>query len=102
MYNINDLLQKNTPESKKIHSELHDFIAETRRMFGETNTKGVGSFGFYLGRLRNIPVQTLYMLRAESLQPNVREPCRMFWWKIKHLNDSDKKLCTDYQQTINS
>jgi len=34
-----------TAPEKYIHSELHEFIDETRKRFGETAKKGPGSFG---------------------------------------------------------
>ena len=55
------LARATTPKKTKgIHSELHQVIAQMRRDFDETAKKGVGSFGFYLGILKNVPLTNIY------------------------------------------
>lgn len=78
------------PEKKvrnSIHSELHELVAVLRKDFGETAEKGKGSFSFYLGLLKKVPVPTVYMWHAEIKQsPNLATPlarCKIFWWKYK-------------------
>lgn len=90
------------PEPKKphknIHSELHEFIAETRKDFGDTATKGVGSFGFYLRVLKKVPLSTLYIIRGSVRDSNAREKAKLFFWKIKQWKTppvKDEKLSTD-------
>lgn len=67
---------------KGIHSELHGLIDELRKEFGETATKGVGSFGFYLGKLKSLGTHFIYQTRSEIRQSNAREPKKLFWWKV--------------------
>lgn len=78
-------------ESKKplngIHSELHEIIGKLRLSFGETATKGIGSFSFYLGLLKDVPPSTLYQwLRSIEDSPKLDTPtarCKVFWWRYK-------------------
>ena len=42
----------------RIHSELHELVDKARKDFGETATKGKGSFGFYLRMLKRVPTST--------------------------------------------
>lgn len=65
-----------------IHSELHALVKELREEFGETATKGVGSFGYYLGILKRIDIQKLYRIRAEIKQGNGHTPKKLFWWHV--------------------
>lgn len=74
----------------RIHSAIHAFIDEVRQEYGETNAKGVGSFGFYLGQLKTIPIQKLYEIRSEIRQSKAREPRLLFWWKVKYYKQSCK------------
>lgn len=95
-----DLLAKYKPKEKKvrnsIHSELHELVAKLREDFGETAEKGKGSFSFYLGLLKKIPVPTIYMWYAEIKQsPNLKTPnsrCRIFWWKYKKYKEALKVI----------
>ena len=81
-----DLGKYNTKDFSNIHSELHLFIDETREMFGDRAKKGIGSFSFYLGRLKGINLQTLYEIRAEVAQGgDIESPSKLFFWKIKQL-----------------
>lgn len=72
---------------KGIHSELHELVAKMRRDFGETAKTGKGSFGFYLGILKRVPLFTIYRWLAEIKDsPNLTTPearCKIFWWKYK-------------------
>lgn len=73
---------QNRKPLKGIHSALHQLIAELRKEFGETATKGKGSFGFYLGMLGRFSVQELYQIRAEIRQSGAHTPKKLFWWRI--------------------
>ena len=87
MQSLGSLIQKRLQPKQtvtKLHTELHAFIAELRVEYGETKTKGAGSFGWYLGRFKKVPLTILYQLRAEVRQGvNVRSPVRLFHWKLK-------------------
>ena len=81
-----DLGKYKTKDYTNIHSELHQFIDETREMFGDNAKKGIGSFSFYLGRLKGVDMQTLYQFRSEVVQAReVKSPSKLFFWKIKQL-----------------
>lgn len=100
-----DLLAKYKPKEKKvrnsIHTELHELVANLRKDFGETAEKGTGSFSFYLGLLKKVPVPTIYMWYNSIRQSqNLNTPlarCKVFWytyrvWKEKQ---KEKKLPTN-------
>lgn len=73
--------------NKHIHSELHDLVDKMRKDFGETATKGIGSFSFYLGKLKCVPVSVLYMWLADIKDsPKLNTALsrrKIFWWKFK-------------------
>lgn len=77
---INKRFSRKPP--KGIHSGLHAFIDEIRKEYGETATKGKGSFGFYLGMLKRFDLGELYRIRAEIQQSGAHTPKKLFWWKI--------------------
>lgn len=69
---------------KGIHSELHEFIAKARKEFGETATKGKGSFSFYLGILKRVPLQLCYQWLGDCRTCKTKESaCKRFWWHYK-------------------
>lgn len=69
----------------RIYSPLHEFVAKARKQFGETAKKGKGSFGFYLGLLKPLPVSVLYLWLADiNDSPNLSSPeskRKVFWWR---------------------
>ncbi len=69
-------------EAKGIHSALHQFVAELRKEFGETATKGVGSFSYYLGFIKRLGLSEAYRIRAEIKQSEAHTPKKLFWWKV--------------------
>jgi len=76
-----------------IHSQLHYLIDEMRQHFNETARKGKGSFGFYLGILKRVPIQKLYEFFSLSKQPEVKNSKKLFWWLVKQeLDKVSKKL----------
>ena len=97
---IADMLASHTPKVKAlpkgIHSELHEVIAKMRKDFGETATKGVGSFGFYLGLLKNVPLTNIYRWLADAEgRPSINTPTKKaknFWWKYKTWKTGDKSV----------
>lgn len=70
-----------------IHSELHELIAKMREDFGETATKGIGSFSYYLGMLRRVPPSVICMWYGDIKDsPKLDTPlarCKIFWWKYR-------------------
>ena len=80
---------------KGIHSERHELIAKMRENFGETAAKGVGSFSFYLGLLKNVPISTLYMWLAQIKDsPKLDTPLarrKIFCWKYKQWKNPPQK-----------
>jgi hypothetical protein len=71
--------QRNT----HLHSDLHLLVEEVRQKFGETATKGVGSFSFYLGFFKRLGVQKVRRILAEVEQSKVDYPEKLFWYKVK-------------------
>lgn len=80
----------------RIHSELHELVARIRKDFGETATKGKGSFGYYLRLLKPVPMFLLYQWVADikqsrNLTTSIAR-CKVFWWKYKQWKTgADKK-----------
>lgn len=74
-------------KENRIHSEKHELIAQMRRDFGETATRGKGSFGFYLWLLRDVSCGTIRIwLGSIDDSPNLRTQesrRRIFWWTYK-------------------
>lgn len=82
---------------KGIHSELHQIIAEMIAQYGEPKTIRVGgrevsTFGYYLGRLKKVPLSTIYRWRSEIKQSrDIRNEGKIFWWKYKEWVKETKK-----------
>ena len=84
-------LQFNIPPRKvvapQIHSPLHELIDTMRTDFGETAIKGTGSFGYYLGLLKNVPLFAVEMwykeVRSSSNLNTGLSRCKVFFWKYK-------------------
>jgi len=74
---------RNYQRNPHLHSDLHLLVEEVRHKFGETATKGVGSFSFYLGFFKRLGVQKVRRILAEVEQAKVDHPEKLFWWKIK-------------------
>lgn len=95
-----ELLAKYKPKEKKvrnsIHTELHELVANLRKDFGETAEKGTGSFSFYLGLLKKVPVPTIYMWYNSIKQStNLTTPqsrCKVFWWTYKKYKEKTKVI----------
>lgn len=82
------LARASTPKKRKgIHSPLHEIVATLRHEFGETATKGKGSFGFYLRLLKPVPISVINIWLAnirDSAKPlDSLAKCKIFWWKYK-------------------
>lgn len=72
------------PKNVHLHSELHLLVDEARNLFGETATKGKGSFSFYLGFFKRMGVQKVRQLLSEVKQSDIDNPGKLFWWKVKN------------------
>jgi hypothetical protein len=85
MEDLRDYLKnrQQTLKNPNLHSELHALVDEVRQKFGETATKGVGSFAFYLGFFKRLGVQRVHRILAEVEQSNANDPARLFWYKVK-------------------
>jgi hypothetical protein len=84
MEELSDYLKKKETSIKNthLHSELHLLVDEARNLFGETATKGKGSFSFYLGFFKRLGVQKVRQLLSEVKQSNASEPDKLFWYLV--------------------
>lgn len=93
--------QRQEEKSKANVSELHEFILTARKEFNETAKKGDGSFSFYLGILKRVPVSTLYQFLGES--KGADKPTNNFWWRVgNYLHEQKKKKTENVGGTQNS
>jgi|SRR5690554_1155167 len=69
--------------NKNMHSELHAMVDEARMLFGETATKGKGSFAFYLGFFKRLGKDTVYRLLSEVKDSPTNTKGKLFWWMVK-------------------
>jgi hypothetical protein len=83
-------------EVKGIHSELHDLVARCIQEFHEPKTfivggRQVSTFGYYLGKLKKVPVSIIYMWISEIRQStNIKSPSKVFWYKYKKWKEKCK------------
>ena len=70
----------------KTHStELQLYVDEVRTYFQENARYGKGSFSYYLGFCKKIPLQDLWQIFGEAKQAKNKtrfEQKKLFWWKI--------------------
>lgn len=66
------------------HTELQLFVDEARTYFGEKNRYGIGSFSYYLGLCKKIPMHDLWRIYGEAKQSrkSIINQKKLFWWKI--------------------
>lgn len=86
MDNLEDSLKKYqlAQPNTHLHSELHALVDEARALFGETATKGKGSFAFYLGFFKRLGKDKVYQLLSEIKDAkDITTPGKLFWWKVK-------------------
>lgn len=81
------------PPAKKssLHTQMHWLVNELRKSFGETATKGKGSFGFYLGCLTKLGFESSYAIWQELEKSDVGSKQRLFWWKYGKLMKERKE-----------
>lgn len=85
MEDLKKSLQKyqNMGGNAHLHSELHSMVEEARMAFGETATKGPGSFSFYLGFFKRLGKDRVYKLLSEVKDSKASNPGKLFWWMVK-------------------
>ena len=89
MKQINELAKEidltKRSSQRGIHSELHELVDKMRQDFGETAKNGVGSFSYYLGMLKRVPISMIYRWLGDIREsPKLDTPlarCKVFWWK---------------------
>lgn len=104
MEEVNFILKKFINEKKatfvvvpknNLHSQLHFIVDEIRKDFGETAKKGKGSFSFYLGLLKNMPIPIIYKwLGLIKESKNLKKPeakRKIFWWYYAQYRKNRKR-----------
>lgn len=83
---------------KGIHTQLHELVAELIKEYNEPpeipiGTRRVKTFGYYLGKLKHVPISTIYMWRSEIRQSrDVKTPGKIFWWKYRKWKSEQKSV----------
>lgn len=77
-------------------TELQAYVDQVRTYFSERAKFGQGSFSYYLGFCKKIPMRTLWQIFGEVKQSRKirRDQHKLFWWKIGQQvrkNDSNLK-----------
>ncbi len=85
---------KTAPKKSSLHSEKHYLVDEIRNYFGETASKGKGSFGFYLGFFNRVPKKVIYQYWAEvkESRKSIKDQQKLFWWKIGQYTKDRSKI----------
>ena len=70
---------------KAYTSEMQAFIDKVRTEFGDTASRGIGSFAVYGALIKKvgIPFATQKFYEAKSSGTNARSPKRLFIWMLK-------------------
>ena len=79
-----------------MHSELHELVAKMREDFDEADIKrGKGSFGFYIGKLKGVPLFTIKRWLAEIADSPKLDTSearrRVFWWYWREYKKTSEK-----------
>ena len=85
-------IDRYTQAVKTHHSELQLFVDECRNYFGEKARYGQGSFSYYLGFCKKIPMLDLWQMYGEAKQAKNKtrfEQKKLFWWKIGQFLKKD-------------
>ena len=86
MKKIGDIIKIPSPKKQRgIHSELHEFVDETRKEWSDELP-----FGHWLGLLKNIPPTILYQIRGSIRDSNARTPAKLFFWQVKKWKKEHK------------
>lgn len=78
-------LDRYSNQTKTHSTELQLFVDEVRTYFNEKARYGQGSFSYYLGFCKKIPLQDLWQMFGEAKQAKNKtrfEQKKLFWWKI--------------------
>lgn len=74
-----------------IHTELQALVDEVRQRFGETATKGRGSFGYYIGFFKKVGTDRVRLFLSEV--KDAHTPQKLFWWLMGQYLKEQKALC---------
>ncbi len=79
---------------KTYHSEMQELVDEIRKYFNEVAVRGEGSFSYYIGFFKKIPISEIKRFFAEVKQTkkSTFDKKKLFWWKIGQFL---KKKSTD-------
>lgn len=86
---IQAMLEEKRNVEKRPASPLHEFVNKARLELEETSKKGDGSYGFYLGHLKKIPMSELYSMLHTAKQANT--PLNAFWKMVGEYKKNLKK-----------
>ncbi len=78
-------IDRYTTKNSTHATQLQLFVDEARTYFGEKARFGVGSFSYYLGICKKIPLIDLWSLYGEVKQARGKtrfEQKKLFWWKV--------------------
>jgi hypothetical protein len=78
-------IERYTDSQSTHHTPLQLFVDEARTYFGETARQGMGSFSYYIGMCKDIPMHDLYQIFGEAKQASHKttlQKKKLFWWKI--------------------
>lgn len=86
---LDTLLAERKQVVRRVPTPLHEFVSRARYELKETSTTGDGSYGFYLGVLKTIPIPTLYLLLGAAKDAN--DPLKSFWWSVGDYKRKQKE-----------
>ncbi len=84
---ISELLsfEKIISRPKTYNSEMQELVDEIRNYFGEKAVRGEGSFSYYIGFFKRIPLREVRQMFGEAKLARNKttfEKKKLFWWKI--------------------
>lgn len=92
---ISDLLSfdRIANKEKTYNSEMQELIDIIRKYFNEKAVRGQGSFSYYIGFLKKIPLQEVKQMFAEvkETKKSTFDKKKLFWWKIGQYYKKNKK-----------
>lgn len=81
MEHIGDLLGKGLsppkPAPKNLHTDVHEFVEETRIRWHDTYP-----FGRWLGKCEGVPTSVLFMIRGDVEGSQARSKAKLFFSKV--------------------
>jgi len=83
---ISDLLSfdRIVNKEKTYNSEMQELVDEVRIYFHEKAVRGIGSFSYYIGFFKRIPLREVRQMFGEVKQTkkSIFDKKKLFWWKI--------------------